>query len=88
MQTDPQFHKMQRLLREQEIVLLPEGSGLLMPVLTPEKKLVGLLMVEHLGSQAAQHSSLEAPSRLPALQQAAQGERWGQDAVHRSTSAP
>lgn len=72
-QTDPQFHKMQRLLQEQDVVLLPDSSGLLMPVLTAEKKLVGLLMVEHLGSQATTFHSLQAQTRLPALQQAADG---------------
>ena len=72
-QTDPHFHKMQWLLQEQEVVLLPDSSGLLMPVLTAEKKLIGLLMVEHLGSQATTLHSLQAQTRLPALQQAAAG---------------
>ncbi|KAK9866354.1 hypothetical protein WJX84_003431 [Apatococcus fuscideae] len=71
--TDPQFHKMQRLLREQEVVMLPDSSGLLMPVLGPGKKLVGLLMVERLGDQTASHASLDMPARRPALQQAAVG---------------
>lgn len=75
MQTDPQFHKMQRLLREQEVVMLPDSSGLLMPVLGPGKKLVGLLMVERLGDQTASHASLDMPARRPALQQAAVGEQ-------------
>ncbi len=75
-QTDPQFHKMQQLLREQEIVMLPDNGGLLMPVLTPDKKLVGLLMVERVAEadRAADGKTLETSARRPALQKAADGE--------------
>ena len=76
LQTDPQFHRMQQLLREQEIVMLPDNGGLLMPVLGPGKKLVGLLMVERLAEpdEAAVVNSFNVPVRAPALQKAADGE--------------
>ena len=69
---------MQQLLREQEIVMLPDNGGLLMPVLTPAKKLIGLLMIERLAEveRASDSNSLEAPARRPALQKAADGESF------------
>ncbi|KAK9837534.1 hypothetical protein WJX84_008041 [Apatococcus fuscideae] len=60
--TDPQFHKMQRLLREQEVVLLPDSSGLLMPVLTAEKKLAAV------GASLERPQHAFSPAELQAVQ--------------------